>query len=48
MDIANIENLVLDRIESTDALDIPYIRDWHAIHNTTDRLQTALTRIPPL
>lgn len=29
-------------------LDMPYIRNWCAIHKTTDRLEAALAQIPPL
>jgi hypothetical protein len=30
------------------SLDMPYILDWCATHKTTDRLEAALSRIPPL
>lgn len=31
-----------------DTLDMPYIRNWCAIHKTTDRLEASLAKIPPL
>ncbi len=35
-------------IEGTETLDMPYIENWCSIHKTTDRLQSALARIPEL
>ncbi len=34
--------------EDPDTLDMPYIENWCAVHNTTERLHAALARIPPL
>lgn len=35
-------------IEGSENLDMPYIENWCAIHNTTSRLSDTLARIPPL
>ena len=35
-------------MEDPDALDMPYIENWCAIHKTADRLQATLARIPEL
>jgi hypothetical protein len=35
-------------IMDPDTLDMPYIRNWCAIHKTTARLEAALAQIPPL
>lgn len=35
-------------IMGSDTLDMPYIENWCATHGTTDRLEAAVARIPPL
>lgn len=35
-------------VQGTDSLDMVYIETWSAAHGTTERLQKALSEIPPL
>jgi hypothetical protein len=35
-------------VQGSEHLDMPYIQNWCAIHNTTDRLEATLSRIPEL
>lgn len=45
-DLADVTDILA--VQGTDNLDMPYIINWCAIHKTTDRLEAALARIPPL
>lgn len=45
-DLADVTDILA--VQSTDRLDMPYIKNWCAIHKTTDRLEAALAQIPPL
>jgi hypothetical protein len=45
-DLADVTDILA--VQGTDRLDMPYIKDWCAIHMTTERLEAALAQIPPL
>ncbi len=44
-DLADVIDILA--VQGTDRLDMPYIRNWCAIHKTTARLEAALAQIPP-
>jgi hypothetical protein len=45
-DLADVTDILA--VQGTDTLDMPYIQNWCNLHKTTERLESALARIPPL